>query len=75
MLLLFPRKGKHSRDAIDFLTIFTIEIPPVEFPAVINAGTPALNPALNPDFIIAKPPAKLIDNDIRNSINAFAFPP
>ena len=22
MLLLFPRRGKHSRDAIDFLTIF-----------------------------------------------------
>ena len=43
MLLLFPRRGKHSRDAIDFL--------------------------------IAKPPAKLIDNDIRNSINAFTFPP
>lgn len=35
MLLLFPRRGKHSRDAIDFLTIFTIEIPPAEFPAVI----------------------------------------
>lgn len=31
MLLLFPRRGKHSRDAIDFLIIFTIEIPPVEF--------------------------------------------
>ena len=39
MLLLFPRRGKHSRDAIDFLI------------------------------------AKLIDNDIRNSINAFTFPP
>lgn len=35
MLLLFPRRGKHSRDTIDFLIIFTIEIPPVEFPAVI----------------------------------------
>ena len=35
MLLLFPRKGKHSRDAIDFLIIFTIEILPVKFPAVI----------------------------------------
>ena len=23
MLLLFPRKGKHGRDAIDFLIIFT----------------------------------------------------
>ena len=43
MLLLFPRKGKHSRDAIDSFTI----------------------------FIIAKPPA----NYIRNSINAFTFPP
>ena len=35
MRLLFPRRGKHGRDAIDFLTIFTIEIHPVEFPAVI----------------------------------------
>ncbi len=67
MLLLFPRKGKHSRDAIDFLIIFTYDF--------INAETWAGTPALNPDFIIAKPPAKLIDNDIRNSINAFAFPP
>ena len=25
MLLLFPRRGKHSRDAIDFLTIFTYD--------------------------------------------------
>lgn len=41
----------------------------------INAETWAGTPALNPDFIIAKPPAKLIDNDIRNSINAFTFPP
>ena len=67
MLLLFPRRGKHSRDAIDFLIIFTYYF--------INAETWAGTPALNPDFIIAKPPAKLIDNDIRNSINAFAFPP
>ena len=67
MLLLFPRKGKHSRDAIDFLIIFTYDF--------INAETWAGTPALNPDFIIAKPPAKLIDNDIRNSINAFTFPP
>ncbi len=67
MLLLFPRRGKHSRDAIDFLIIFTYDF--------INAETWAGTPALNPDFIIAKPPAKLIDNDIRNSINAFAFPP
>lgn len=52
---------------IDFLTIFTYDF--------INAETWAGTPALNPDFIIAKPPAKLIDNDIRNSINAFAFPP
>lgn len=35
MLLLFPRKGKHSRDAINSFIIFTIEIPSVEFPAVI----------------------------------------
>ena len=67
MLLLFPRRGKHSRDAIDFLIIFTYDF--------INAETWAGTPALNPDFIIAKPPAKLIDNDIRNSINAFTFPP
>ena len=50
-----------------FLIIFTYDF--------INAETWAGTPALNPDFIIAKPPAKLIDNDIRNSINAFAFPP
>ena len=31
MLLLFPRRGKHSGDAIDFLTIFTYDF--------INAGT------------------------------------
>ena len=67
MLLLFPRKGSISRDAIDFLIIFTYDF--------INAETWAGTPALNPDFIIAKPPAKLIDNDIRNSINAFTFPP
>ena len=71
MLLLFPRKGKHSRDAIDFLIIFTYDFINAETWAETWAGTPALNP----DFIIAKPPAKLIDNDIRNSINAFAFPP
>ena len=34
MLLLFPRKGKHSRDAIDFLTIFIIEIDPDELPVI-----------------------------------------
>ena len=67
MLLLFPRKGKHSRDAIDFLIIFTYDF--------INAETWAGTPALNPDFIIAKPPAKPIANYIRNSINAFTFPP
>ena len=50
-----------------FLIIFTYDF--------INAETWAGIPAINPDFIIAKPPAKLIDNDIRNSINAFAFPP
>ena len=44
---------------IDFLTIFTID-----FLIIFTY-----------DFINAKPPAKLIDNDIRNSINAFAFPP
>ena len=71
MLLLFPRKGKHSRDAIDFLIIFTYNFTDAETWAETWAGTPALNP----DFIIAKPPAKLIDNDIRNSINAFTFPP
>ena len=67
MLLLFPRKGKHSRDAIDFLIIFTYDF--------INAETWAGTPALNPDFIIAKPIAKPIANYIRNSINAFTFPP
>ena len=67
MLLVFPRKGKHSRDAIDFLIIFTYDF--------INAETWAGTPALNPDFIIAKPPAKPIANYIRNSINAFTFPP
>ena len=67
MLLLFPRRGKHSRDAIDFLIIFTYDF--------INAETWAGTPALNPDFIIAKPPAKPIANYIRNSINAFTFPP
>ena len=36
---------------------------------------PVIFPALNPDFIIAKPPAKPIANYIRNSINAFTFPP
>ena len=67
MLLLFPRRGKHSRDAIDFLIIFTYDF--------INAETWAGTPALNPDFIIAKPPAKPIADYIRNSINAFTFPP
>ena len=67
MLLLFPRRGKHSRDAIDFLIIFTYDF--------INAETWAGTSALNPDFIIAKPPAKPIANYIRNSINAFTFPP
>ena len=75
MLLLFPRRGKHSRDAIDFLTIFTIDFLTIFTYDFINAETWAGTPALNPDFIIAKPPAKLIDNDIRNSINAFTFPP
>ena len=75
MLLLFPRKGKHGRDAIDFLIIFTIDFLTIFTYDFINAETWAGTPALNPDFIIAKPPAKLIDNDIRNSINAFAFPP
>ena len=56
---------------IDFLTIFITYFINAETWAETWAGTPALNP----DFIIAKPPAKLIDNDIRNSINAFTFPP
>lgn len=30
MLLLFPRKGKHSRDAINSFIIFIIEIDPDE---------------------------------------------
>jgi hypothetical protein len=34
MLLLFPRKGKHSRDAINTFTIFTIEIDPDELPVI-----------------------------------------
>ena len=71
MLLLFPRRGKHSRDAIDFLIIFTYDF----INAETWAGTWAGTPALNPDFIIAKPPAKPIANYIRNSINAFTFPP
>ena len=54
-----------------FLIIFTYNFTDAETWAETWAGTPALNP----DFIIAKPPAKLIDNDIRNSINAFTFPP
>lgn len=56
---------------IDFLTIFITYFLIIFTYDFINAETPALNP----DFIIAKPPAKLIDNDIRNSINAFTFPP
>lgn len=64
---------------IDFLTIFTIDFLIIFTYDFTNAETWAETwagvPALNPDFIIAKPPAKLIDNDIRNSINAFAFPP
>ena len=59
----------------DFLTIFTIDFLTIFTYDFINAETWAGTPALNSDFIIAKPPAKLIDNDIRNSINAFTFPP
>ena len=60
---------------IDFLTIFITYFLIIFTYDFINDETWAGTPALNPDFIIAKPPAKLIDNDIRNSINAFAFPP
>ena len=60
---------------IDFLTIFTIDFLIIFTYNFTDAETWAGFPALNPDFIIAKPPAKLIDNDIRNSINAFTFPP
>lgn len=34
MLLLFPRKGKHSRDAINAFTIFIIEIDSDELPVI-----------------------------------------
>lgn len=34
MLLLFPRKGKHSRDAINSFIIFIIEIDPDELPVI-----------------------------------------
>jgi hypothetical protein len=34
MLLLFPRKGKHSRDAINAFTILIIEIDPDELPVI-----------------------------------------
>lgn len=34
MLLLFPRKGKHSRDAINSFIIFIIEINPDELPVI-----------------------------------------
>lgn len=34
MLLLFPRKGKHSIDAINSFTIFIIEIDPDELPVI-----------------------------------------
>ena len=60
---------------IDFLTIFTIDFLTIFTYDFINAETWAGTPALNPDFIIAKPPAKPIANYIRNSINAFTFPP
>ena len=75
MLLLFPRRGKYSRDAIDFLIIFITYFLIIFTYDFINAETWAGTPALNPDFIIAKPPAKPIANYIRNSINAFTFPP
>jgi hypothetical protein len=34
MLLLFPRKGKHSRDAINSFIIFIIEIDPDELSVI-----------------------------------------
>ena len=64
---------------IDFLTIFITYFLIIFTYDFINAGTWAETwagtTALNPDFIIAKPPAKPIANYIRNSINAFTFPP
>ena len=60
---------------IDFLTIFITYFLIIFTYDFINAETWAGTPALNPDFLIAKPPAKPIANYIRNSINAFTFPP
>lgn len=34
MLLLFPRKGKHSRDAINSFIIFIIKIDPDELSVI-----------------------------------------
>ena len=34
MLLLFPRRGKHSRDAINSFIIFIIEIDPDELSVI-----------------------------------------
>lgn len=60
---------------IDFLTIFITYFLIIFTYNFTDAETWAGFPALNPDFVIAKPPAKSIANYIRNSINAFTFPP
>ena len=60
---------------IDLLTIFITYFLIIFTYDFIDAETWAGVPALNSDFVIAKPPAKPIANYIRNSINAFTFPP